>query len=264
MRSINETNTAIRAALKLRYAMPESVLFFEVQSGTGGRATRRADAVSVGCWPSRGMYIDGFEIKVSQHDWRRERLAPQKAEEIARYCDHWWLVTGEEVAEAEEIPDRWGWMELEGDRLKVRKEAPLLEPVALDRAFVASLLRTAGYVDQGLVQKAIDEARKRDSERFENEVQQRVTRLTEQAVRAEKVFGPLFALLDSTETMFTADEELASVVRAVIKSGVANTWSGLRHLQKQLQEAADKVGEAADLHGIPQPAPERRARRRHA
>src|SRR3546814_18831404 len=69
------------------------------------------------------MLIEGMEIKVGRGDWLREQRRPEKAEEIARYCDQWWLVTTEGVvADASEIPTAWGWLLLErGGRLKRAK-----------------------------------------------------------------------------------------------------------------------------------------------
>src|SRR3546814_15942939 len=91
------------------------------------------------------MLIEGMEIKVGRCDWLREQRRPEKAEEIARYCDQWWLVTTEGVvADASEIPTAWGWLLLErGGRLKRAKLPERLTPAPLDRPFVASLLRTA-------------------------------------------------------------------------------------------------------------------------
>src|SRR3546814_5487308 len=84
------------------------------------------------------MLIEGMEIKVGRCDWLREQRRPEKAEEIARYCDQWWLVTTEGVvADASEIPTAWGWLLLErGGRLKRAKLPERLTPAPLDRPFV--------------------------------------------------------------------------------------------------------------------------------
>src|SRR3546814_5630469 len=84
----------VREALRKAFPAGEYALFFEVAAGTGATGQRRkADAVAVGCWPSRGMLIEGMEIKVGRGGWLREQRRPGKAEGIARYFDKWRLVT---------------------------------------------------------------------------------------------------------------------------------------------------------------------------
>ena len=79
------------AALAKRYA------------ARGMRCSRRSVAARAGrvdggqtrwrwVWPSRGLYLHGFEIKVHRNDWLRELKNPAKAEEIAGYCHFWWVV----------------------------------------------------------------------------------------------------------------------------------------------------------------------------
>lgn len=57
---------AIRHALRQKFPAQEYALFFEVRSATGfpGRL-RSADALAMSLWPSRGLELHGFEIKVS-------------------------------------------------------------------------------------------------------------------------------------------------------------------------------------------------------
>jgi hypothetical protein len=47
-------------------------------------------------WPSRGIELHGIEIKVSRNDWLKELGDPAKADEIARFCDRWWVAAGDE------------------------------------------------------------------------------------------------------------------------------------------------------------------------
>lgn len=83
----------IHTALRARFALPEYALMFEVRSGTGHSSqVRYADAMALGLWPSRGLELTGFEIKVSRSDWLRELKEPQKADRIGRFCDRWYVV----------------------------------------------------------------------------------------------------------------------------------------------------------------------------
>ncbi|PWZ83037.1 hypothetical protein, partial [Staphylococcus pseudintermedius] len=61
--SDRETTATLQHALVKAFPLPEYVTFFEVGDATGGRHSRWADAVSMSCWPSRGLHIYGFEIK---------------------------------------------------------------------------------------------------------------------------------------------------------------------------------------------------------
>jgi hypothetical protein len=137
----------VLAGLAARYVGDAWGFLTHVRSETGfgraGAAVRTADAIAMGLWPSRGLELHGHEIKVARSDWLRELRAGAKAEEIARYCDRWWIVTTPGVvADVDgELPANWGLMELVGCRVKVRVKAPKLDPEPMSRAFMASLFR---------------------------------------------------------------------------------------------------------------------------
>lgn len=144
--AILRTSADVLAAMRLRYAAPEYALFEEVGNATGGGASRRADALVMGLWPSRGLDLHGFEIKVSRNDVVRELRDPRKAEAIATYCDFWWLVVGSaSIVKLEEVPANWGLLVPvggpKGTTLRTVKEAVRLEPKAIDKKFLAALLR---------------------------------------------------------------------------------------------------------------------------
>lgn len=116
----------------------------QLRDGTGWRAGRTADAVAMSLWPSRGLGLHGFEIKVSRGDWLRELKQPAKAESIFTYCDRWWVVipsAGNIIGDGE-IPPTWGLCTVGPDRSLTRVvQAPQLEPKPLDRVFVAAVMR---------------------------------------------------------------------------------------------------------------------------
>lgn len=108
--------------------------------------SRSADGVSVGLWHSRGLLIQGVEVKTSRNDWLRELKKPEKADgTVFPYCDRWWLVTPKSVSVTRmgELPDPWGHATVDGRGVHVLKEAPPLTPIPLDRPFVAELFRRA-------------------------------------------------------------------------------------------------------------------------
>jgi hypothetical protein len=140
----NYKSSDIEELLHYRYAGDAYAFLPQVRNGTGfTRVTRTADIIVMGLWPSRGLCLDGFEIKVNRGDWLSELRNPVKAEEIAKFCDHWWLVAPKEIVNIDEVPDKWGYMIPFGKTVKVVKQATHLEPTPIDRLFLAAILRKA-------------------------------------------------------------------------------------------------------------------------
>jgi len=139
-----KTEAEVLAALKARFCAPTWALIPHVRNGTGyqRRTTRTADAVAMCLWPSRGLELNGFEVKVSRADWVKELAEPAKAEDICRFCDRWWLAVGDaEIVRPGELPPTWGLLVPKGAGLVVKVEAPKLEAQPVDRLFLAALLR---------------------------------------------------------------------------------------------------------------------------
>lgn len=86
--------TTIVEALRKRYPEPAYALITEVRNSTGYARSRTgyADAIAMGCWPSRGLDVQGFEFKTDRGDWLREWKNPIKADQFVKYCDYWWVV----------------------------------------------------------------------------------------------------------------------------------------------------------------------------
>ena len=128
-------------ALAWKYSLPHHVLLQEVRNSTGFDSTRSADAIAISLYVSRGHTLTGFEVKHSRSDWLTELKHPEKAEEIAKFCDFFFLVTANtEIAKLDELPGPWGWMVFTGKRLKVMKPAERLKVVPLDRAMLCSIV----------------------------------------------------------------------------------------------------------------------------
>ncbi len=168
------TPNQLWTALEARYPKREYALLSEVRNSTGFSArTRTADALALSLWPSRGLDLHGIEIKAYRGDWKREKEAPEKAEEIARFCDFWWLaVTDIRVClPLEEVPAPWGVLAPNEDAtaLVVAREATRLDPLPWSKGFVASVLRNVS--DTTVIKKAvaaqIEEARRQGIEEGE-------------------------------------------------------------------------------------------------
>lgn len=151
--------------LQKRYPSREYAFLQEVPNATGFAVRRHADAVALSLWPSRGLVLHGFEIKVSRTDWLRELKNPQKADDIARFCDFWWLVVGSgPIVQPGELPATWGLLapSPDGSTLRVVQQPTKLEAEPWTRAFMAAVLRKAG---ESMVPTASVEAVKAEAER---------------------------------------------------------------------------------------------------
>jgi hypothetical protein len=140
-----------------------TVLLPQVRAATGASAERTVDAIAMQIWPSRGLTIEGVEIKTARSDFLRELAQPEKSDGIAAFCSKWWIAAPHGVVtdgdlEGESWPVQWGWLEVrakiieaavEGGKptiaysVKVRRRAKENEAAREPtRAFLASILRS--------------------------------------------------------------------------------------------------------------------------
>jgi hypothetical protein len=140
---IQWTETELLNALAIRYSPPEWAFLPHVRRGTGFSTNiRTADGIAMNLFPSRGMELMGFEVKCSRSDWLTELKKPHKAEEIAQFCDKWWLViSDEDYVKLGELPSTWGLITPHGSGLKCRKEAEKMQSKAIDKPFLGAIFR---------------------------------------------------------------------------------------------------------------------------
>ena len=147
----------VLSAIFARHEGPEWVRFAEVADGTGANSRRRADAICMNIWPSKGYAIHGFEIKVTRADFMHEMKDITKAEAVGKYCDFWWLAAPVGMVMVEEVPATWGLMELCANGLRVKKHAPKREtPADPDRSFMAAMLRKSRDADDTYIKSQIE------------------------------------------------------------------------------------------------------------
>ncbi len=214
-------SSEICAALRERYKQPEWALFFEVGSGTGANCKRHADALAMNMYPSRGLSIVGFEIKVSHSDLKRELENPVKAEEIARFCNEWYLAVPEGlIKENDLIPAAWGVIECKEGRLWTNKKAEPLEPQPITKAFMAAVLRSAGKVDEATFELAINQVRNECWKETENTIKSQVEMQTKRLRETLKNYEQ-FEQLTGEKIGAYADVE-----------GLAERWKMARNIQE--------------------------------
>ncbi len=137
------TEADVFRLLEKRYAGDAVALLSQVADGTGMNKCRTADVVAVSCWPSRGLYMTGIEIKVSASDFRKELQQPNKSESIQRYCRYWYVAAPKGVIDVALLPESWGLIECTTNRTLTTKVAPTLKEQPVDMDLLCSILRNA-------------------------------------------------------------------------------------------------------------------------
>jgi len=128
--------------IRKRHSGDAWVVLSEVSNSTGFARSRSADVVALGTWPSRGLDLHGFEIKVSRSDLLSELAKPEKADGVGKYCSYWWLVVSDaKLVEGVAIPGTWGVLAPRNKILREIKKPERLEAKPWTPAFAASLIR---------------------------------------------------------------------------------------------------------------------------
>lgn len=260
------TEASMLALLRERHAArhhgngPEWAYVEHVRNAAGFAATRTADAIALGLWPSRGHELHGFEVKVSRGDWRRELADPEKAEGWCAVVDRWWVVAPAGVVPKDELPATWGLLESTERAgkaaLRATVAAPLLRPVKerppITRSLLVPILRAAGA---GLMrtpdQVAIDEAREQGRQQGREQVLREheldrasVTTLKERAARAEDNLREIQQAFDTHGHWRLYGEGRAKEIGAAI-SVVLGQADAQERARRDVERAADQLEQSA-------------------
>ena len=222
---------------------------YEVEGREKGRS-RYADAVALQRWESRGIYLNGFEVKVNRADWLKELKDVEKSSPVQRYCRHWWIATPPGVIGDGELPPNWGhYIVNEGGRLKCAQKAPALEAQAIDLKFVASILRRSVDAKKAAVDEAVDALRREHAanpaEKENSELRTKVYMLEYKLKDAESL---ALRHKEATERERHLRETLVESIRVFEEgSGIpVGTISGLRY-QVNVASAAQAFRLANEL-----------------
>lgn len=241
---------SVKASLRKRYAAPEWAILFEVADRTGTGACRRADAVAMNLYPSRGLELHGFEIKVSRADWRRELVDPAKAEAHFGACDRWWIVAPPGVVHEGELPPTWGRIEVDAATGALRQvvAAPRVEAEAWSRTFVAAMLRRASEIDGRMVDEIVDRkvAALRERDRQVEEAAVRTSNARLEAL--EKVVADIESASGLKIGQWADGRQIGRAVAAVHRLGLFATHSRLNSVMQNFRSVADAIeAEVASL-----------------
>jgi hypothetical protein len=240
----------VKAALRARFIAPEWSLFFEVADATGSRQSRWADAVAMNLYPSRGLEIHGFEIKVSRSDWLRELKDPTKSAPVQRYCDRWWIICPDGVIKPGELPPTWGHYDVKpGGVIRQVVAAPKLDAQVVTKEFMAALVRRAGAVDaeevSSMVRAEVERQRAMDKDNIERQVKSR----TSEADRSIEQLKEIVQFAGQDYKRWINSQEIGQAVRYVLDAGVLNTYAGIGHLRNIAAKFAKDIDAA--MPGLP-------------
>ncbi len=243
----------IRAALYEHFPAQEYAVLFEVGKSTGAGTSGWADAMAMSLWPSRGLTLQGFEIKAYRGDWLRELKNPAKAEDFVSLCDHWSIAAPEGLVRPDELPPTWGLLELlKGGKMKQRVAAPRLPGAGADfkRSFVAALLRRAAEVDRGQVQAMVEKEVERRMEgreqRIQAEIENRTRKASELLAKVEEIKNLTGVDLKD----WTPAEDVAAAMRFAMSANLAGKYSGLGVLAKSMSHHASTIEKLLSELGV--------------
>lgn len=248
----------IEAKLAKKFGAPEFAFMPQMNQGTGLQAGRRADAVAFSLWPSRGLDLHGFEIKISRSDLASEVKNPEKAEAIQKFCDFWWLVTPPGLTtELDLLPGTWGLIEVNGQGVKAKRQAPRLTPQPLTRNVIAAMFRafqaTVPYLKENFI----------PADSVKDEIERRVKESAESKRDHEnwelKNLREAVASFEAASGIKIADrwngERIGEVVAAILKAGgpqqFVNTLGPTAARLRTILEAVETAMAAIDkLKGL--------------
>lgn len=140
---VHGTELRGRREVHPKMAADRHVFLTEVADATGF-ARGFADALAVSLWKSDKFSCEGFELKASRGDLKREFTAPPKWKRIGQFCDRWTLVVWDRRwLEDERIPKEWGLCACEGGELVTVRKPTALTPVPWSPGFTAAVIRRA-------------------------------------------------------------------------------------------------------------------------
>lgn len=161
---------------------------------TAPGSNRRADAVHIGLWQSRGAgRIDVCELKVSRADWRRELDKPAKAEAWWPYSTTFSIVApSTDIVPPEELPDGWGLMV---PKANSRRFTVVVKPAEREPSITLGLLLT---LLKNTETTRVNDLRLQQS-RLVTQHYEELQRARREKAGTDPKFGSRLALLDRLE-----------------------------------------------------------------
>lgn len=210
---------------------------FEVSSGTGSNAGRTADIVVLNLWPSRGMDLNGYEVKTARSDWLRELKQPEKAWPVMRYMDRWWLLASPGVAKLDEIPTNWGFMEYNGTKTRVLKPAPKLEPVPMTKTFLGAMVRKPIRNIEEAVNHQVNEQLAKHREQMARSARESVGVPGQELQKLRDKLAEVQAKTGIDLLGWEATEQQLKAINFALDTNAMSRWGGIEGLVDQIESA---------------------------
>jgi hypothetical protein len=229
-----------------RFPANEYAVLQEVRDAAGYGASRSADGLVMGLWPSRGLHLQGIEVKSYRNDWLNELKKPQKAENIFQYCDRWWLVTAhEDVAKLDEIPINWGYMSVVRKKLVVLKEAPMLTPCEISRSFLAAILKraTGGMIPISSIEDKIVAAREEGQQKALLHQPQELRNLKYEVQELRQIVSDFESTSGVKMSRFESAKDIGTAVKFVLDGGIEPMQKDLTRMQASITNLKQKIDE---------------------
>jgi hypothetical protein len=231
------THGELLTRLRSRYVAPEWVTLTEVQPECGFMdKPRRTDLLGISTFPSRGLRMAGFELKSSRADVLKELREPEKAEAMQRFCHLWYLVVGRaDLVGLDELPPNWGLIVPHGVGLRVKKNAPVLEPEPWPPGLTHGLIRKAfGNSIEDIEREKI----RREAFAQAQQSNGYTTRRLEELERNVRAFQSVSGIQIDAWVNEERVKEQAALLRVVLRDGL----EGHRQRARRLAEQLEKVG----------------------
>lgn len=229
------------ALIRRRHEGPGWQVFTELANGTGGRAKRRADALAMAMWPSLGYEVHGYEIKISRGDVRRELQDVAKSDAVGKYCDFWWLVISDPtIIDGLIVPAGWGILTPRDRVLRVVRPAKKRKALALDRTFVAAMIRSAisHWVPRETHNAEIKRAVENERAHGGDETKRDLERLRRMVADFEATSGITISGWRHAATVGKAVEILLQIMNSADTSGIKRRADDLQRVAVQYDELA--------------------------
>lgn len=170
-------------------------------------------------------------------------VVPDKHQEMKQFCDKWYLVIPDEsIIKEGELPEDWGLMVASGRgrTIKVKKEAPKLKPVDVDRLLLASIFRnvTEKMIPYEMHQNALKQTKKYAEE---NILRIQKTRLEE----AEKTEQRIKEFEDATGLKFSDWNRDHLALAATVKKALEGRYDEVEKKLEQFAQRAEKLAKYA-------------------
>lgn len=236
----------VRSALRRKFNDSRRYAIAEEVGLTTGFSHRRLDMMVIDCYNSNGFRIDGFEIKVSTSDLRRELADPEKHIAFFDVIDYFTLAVPEGVCEPlmDVIPKKWGILIIyeNGNTRYKRKPLALEDGKAerpIPRGFFASITRAI----QGLqpsaqeLREAYEKGLKEGEEKAERHRGYMADRVAKEAAKLEaydKIAARLRIWGDNVDEIMDEFEAFRKLDTDWVKRNIESTITRLKTLNDML------------------------------